>query len=327
MAPRYNADLSSMSRSHLQQASPAFRRFLFEGKASDLHPKRAITLPESSALSSVIEVLAKHEIGCVPLTKSTSGDIVGIISERDILGAAATHDLSQKLILASTLMSKPAQTLPAYASIARVLYFMVAGGYRHIPLTGALLKSTSGEAKAPVRGIGLVSIKNVASYLYRCLGSKISGATTPTADEIGEDLFELFSSSVRSLSPCKPLTINEASSVQETVALMVSHNTGSVVILRDNGSVSGIFTERDLIARVLGKGSSTSSTAVLEVMTPRPHTLTEESSLALALGLFAEGKYRHLPIVDYEERLLGVLSVKDFIKALTEEVLRELGSP
>ena len=326
MHRNHNADIISMPLSHLQRASPAFRRFLFEGKASDLHPKRAITLPESSAVSSVVEVLAKHEIGCVPLTKPASGEIVGVISERDILGAAAEHDLTQKMILASALMSKPAQTLPAYASIARVLYFMVAGGYRHIPLTGALLKSTAGEGKAPVRGIGLVSIKNVASYLYRCLGSKISGATTPTSDDIGEDLFELFSSSVKSLTPCKPLTIHESSSVQETVALMVSHNTGSVVILGDNGSVSGIFTERDLIARVLAKGAATGSVPVAEAMTARPHTLTEESTLSLALGLFAEAKYRHLPIVDHEERLVGVLSVKDFIKALTEEVLRELGA-
>jgi CBS domain-containing protein len=103
-------------------------------------------------------------------------------------------------------------------------------------------------------------------------------------------------------------------------------HTGSILVTDDKGKLKGIFTERDLITRVITAGRSLGSTSLESVMTPRPHTMMEGSSLALAMEVFSTGKYRHLPVVDEEENLLGVLSLKDFIRALTTEVLRELGA-
>ena len=98
----------------------------------------------------------------------------------------------------------------------------------------------------------------------------------------------------------KPLVLRETSTVQSACAAMRDARAGSVVVTDAAGKLSGIFTGRDAVARVLA-----------EVMTPRPMTLTADQSAIDALRLMWDGGFRHVPLVR-DGRILGVVSRGDF---------------
>jgi len=100
---------------------------------------------------------------------------------------------------------------------------------------------------------------------------------------------------------------------------MKKENKGYIVVLEDQVSrkVAGIFTERDVMTRVVEQKIA-ASTPVEKVMTPNPTTLKLADSVADAIRLMSQGHYRHLPLVDEAGGLTGVLAVRDLITYLAE---------
>lgn len=109
----------------------------------------------------------------------------------------------------------------------------------------------------------------------------------------------------------KPLVLRETSTVQSACAAMRDARAGSVVVTDAAGKLSGIFTGRDAVARVLAEGRDAATTTLAEVMTPRPMTLTADQSAIDALRLMWDGGFRHVPLVR-DGRILGVVSRGDF---------------
>ena len=100
-------------------------------------------------------------------------------------------------------------------------------------------------------------------------------------------------------------------SVLEVVHYMVDHNVGAVPVLRQ-GELAGVFSERDLMKRVVAGARSPGSTKVSEVMTPRPHSVSEDESIENCLFLMREHGFRHLPVVEGKQ-LKGFLSLRDLL--------------
>jgi CBS domain-containing protein len=100
---------------------------------------------------------------------------------------------------------------------------------------------------------------------------------------------------------------------------MRKENKGYAVVLEDEASrkVAGIFTERDVMTRVVEQKVA-AATPVEKVMTTNPTTLKLTDSVADAIRLMSQGHYRHLPLVDDDGGLVGVLSVRDLITYLAE---------
>lgn len=119
-----------------------------------------------------------------------------------------------------------------------------------------------------------------------------------------------------------PVTVLPTATVEEAAKLMYSEGVGSVVITSPEGRVLGIFTERDLV-RVVGRGIPL-TTRVGEVMTKNPVTIRTEDALTKAVLILAERKIRHLPVVDEEGRVRGVISARDIASTL-KKYLEELG--
>ena len=120
-----------------------------------------------------------------------------------------------------------------------------------------------------------------------------------------------------------PLVCVEAdSSLDEVVAAMRSQHVGCVIVT-ENHKLAGIFTERDLVTKVIGTPVEYSG-KVREFMTPHPTTLHPEDSVADAIQLMDEGGYRDLPLVDEEGRLLGRLEVSNIVDFLAENFPQEV---
>ena len=99
--------------------------------------------------------------------------------------------------------------------------------------------------------------------------------------------------------------------VLEVAQGMVAHNIGAVPVLRD-GLLTGIFSERDLMSRVVAEGRDPRTTRVEEVMTEDPLTVIPTESVENCMLLMRRHGFRHLPICE-GKRLLGVVSLRDIL--------------
>jgi len=113
-----------------------------------------------------------------------------------------------------------------------------------------------------------------------------------------------------------PLCLSPDEPVAQAVARMGQHRVGCVLLCR-KGHLVGIFTERDLLRRVLAPGWDL-SLRLEACMTPSPVTVSPTEPIAAAVRRMVHGGYRHLPVVDAAGRPLGVLSVKRVIRYLVE---------
>lgn len=99
--------------------------------------------------------------------------------------------------------------------------------------------------------------------------------------------------------------------VLEVAQAMVARNIGAVPVLRD-GLLTGIFSERDLMSRVVAEGRDPRTTQVEEVMTEDPLTVSPSESVESCMLLMRRHGFRHLPICE-GKRLLGVVSLRDIL--------------
>ncbi len=103
--------------------------------------------------------------------------------------------------------------------------------------------------------------------------------------------------------------------VYVALALMADKNIGAVLVL-DKGRVAGIFSERDYARRVVLQGKASRDTAVAEVMTAEVVYARPSLSVEKCLALMTEKRFRHVPVLDDEDQLLGIVSIGDVVKAM-----------
>jgi CBS domain-containing protein len=99
--------------------------------------------------------------------------------------------------------------------------------------------------------------------------------------------------------------------VLETVRAMVELNIGAVPVLH-NGTLVGIFSERDLMKRVVAEGRDPLRTCLAEVMTDDPLTINMNEQLETCMALMRQHSFRHLPVC-HEGQLVGVVSLRDIL--------------
>lgn len=105
------------------------------------------------------------------------------------------------------------------------------------------------------------------------------------------------------------VSIGPAASVTEACAVLDRENVGCLAVLSDRVLV-GVFSERDVIRRVVVPGLPLAGTRVADVMTADPQTVGPEASLVIAMDLMTRGGFRHLP-VEEDGHVYGMLSMRD----------------
>jgi CBS domain-containing protein len=102
------------------------------------------------------------------------------------------------------------------------------------------------------------------------------------------------------------------------VELMARRRIGAVPVV-DKGRLVGIFTERDVVLRIVAAGRNADKTTLAKVMTPEPTTLAPTDSVRAALELMREGHFRHLPVVE-RGRLIGIVSIRDLYQSVVDQM-------
>ncbi|WP_420475162.1 cyclic nucleotide-binding/CBS domain-containing protein [Noviherbaspirillum sp. ST9] len=100
------------------------------------------------------------------------------------------------------------------------------------------------------------------------------------------------------------------SSAYDAACRMSKAGCGSVLVLSPDGALVGIFTERDLMTRVVALARPPESTPLSEVMTPNPQVVGPQTSVHNAVVLMRQAGIRHLPILS-SNAILGVFSIRD----------------
>jgi CBS domain-containing protein len=119
-----------------------------------------------------------------------------------------------------------------------------------------------------------------------------------------------------------PVTATGELTVEQAARLMKEKRIGALLVL-DEGRLTGIFTERDALFRVVAEGRDPAKTRLSEVMTANPRTITPDQPFGHALHLMHEGGFRHVPVVDHD-RPLGVVSARDALGPELEQFVSEL---
>lgn len=124
------------------------------------------------------------------------------------------------------------------------------------------------------------------------------------------------------MRPIIQIDIN--ASTNEAIDLLLANNIGAAPVVED-GHLRGIFSERDVLNRILNKQvGNLDDIGVKEFMIANPQTAQPEDTLSTAILHMASGGYRHVPIVDAENCPIGMVSIRDVISYLVEEFLQEV---
>ena len=105
--------------------------------------------------------------------------------------------------------------------------------------------------------------------------------------------------------------------VLDAIRLMAQHGVGALLVMQ-GGKLLGVVSERDYARKVILKGKSSNDTAVSHIMSAPVLTVNAQQSVHECMRIMTEHRIRHLPVVD-GERVIGVLSIGDLVRAVVEE--------
>lgn len=125
-----------------------------------------------------------------------------------------------------------------------------------------------------------------------------------------------------------PVTVSPGTSIAECLRAIQRTGTGdSVFVTDDDGRLIGVLTERDVFGRLVGTDVAAAvdlEASVDNYMTTDPHTLRLSQTVRDALELMQSSRYRNVPVVDEDRKLVGVVRQVDILKFLAEAFPEEL---
>jgi CBS domain-containing protein len=122
---------------------------------------------------------------------------------------------------------------------------------------------------------------------------------------------------VRGKASDELVSVEASASVAEAVEVMTERRVGAVVIMTEDRLVGGIFTERDLLVRVVHAGLDPKATPISLVMTRDVRFVTPGTTIEAALALMHVNRHRHLLVID-GPRVHGLVSIGDMVRQLIE---------
>ena len=131
----------------------------------------------------------------------------------------------------------------------------------------------------------------------------------------------MYDEPIRNVMRRKPLRAAPDTFVSKAAKLMAARNVGAILIVEDDRLV-GIFTERDMLFRVVAPGLDAQITRLADVMTRAPHTVHPDKPFGYALLVMYEKGFRHLPVVE-DGSAIGIVSSRSAMDPDLEEFAHE----
>ena len=235
----------------------------------------------TETISRVVEIMVTADIGRVIITDA---DVpVGIFTEKDVLKRVANKGIDLQQTSIREVMTSPIQAVAEETHILEALGRMYQGNFRHL-----LVRGRRGTI------VGIVSMRRILKI----------------AVELGQGLSE--TRTVGEIMSGQVLTVDEGRSISESTELMMNKNSSAVVVTQEQRP-KGIFTERDLLKRVINKVPDITKTPVREVMTAPLISMPRTTHIGDVLAEMYRRDIRNMPVKDDREELLGIVSMPDVL--------------
>ena len=118
------------------------------------------------------------------------------------------------------------------------------------------------------------------------------------------------------------ITVKPTDSLEDISKILAKNKIGAVMVLKDNGEVCGISSERDIVRLVAENGASALEKPVSECMTKNIISCEENATIDQAMEQMTNGRFRHLPVMK-DGKLLGIISIGDVVKRKIEQTERD----
>jgi CBS domain-containing protein len=255
---------------------------VLSNKVSEIMTTNLTTASVASSIQEVLEMMVAADVGRIIVTNKEVP--VGIFTEKDVMKRVVNKNSDPRKSLIKEVMTSPIRTVREETHIVEAFGKMYRGKYRHL-----LVRGKRGKI------VGIVSMR-------RILGLAV---------ELGQGMSE--TKTLGSLVSGGALSVDESSSVYETIDLMIQRGVASIVVSAV-GKPRGIFTERDVLKRVAAKGIDTKKTQVKQVMTSPLVTMADTALIGEALTEMYRRDIRNMPVIEPGGELMGIVSMPDILQ-------------
>jgi CBS domain-containing protein len=255
---------------------------VLSNKVSEIMTTNLTTASVASSIQDVLEMMVAADVGRIIVTNKEVP--VGIFTEKDVMKRVVNNNSDPRKSLIKEVMTSPIRTVREETHIVEAFGKMYRGKYRHL-----LVRGKRGKI------VGIVSMR-------RILGLAV---------ELGQGMSE--TKTLGSLVSGGALSVDESSSVYETIDLMIQRGVASIVVSAV-GKPRGIFTERDVLKRVAAKGIDTKKTQVEQVMTSPLVTMADTALIGEALTEMYRRDIRNMPVIEPGGELMGIVSMPDILQ-------------
>jgi CBS domain-containing protein len=119
------------------------------------------------------------------------------------------------------------------------------------------------------------------------------------------------------------VAVTVKATICDAAKLLTEKRIGALVVRDDGGALIGIISERDLVRAIAQGGAAAFAEPVGDHMTPDPETCTEADTVESLMEVMTRGRFRHIPVLDNEMRLCGMVSIGDVVKTRIAETVSE----
>lgn len=268
-------------------------------RVSDVMQRSVITIGEGESLGRALSLMLRADVRHLPVQRAPAGNVVGVLSERDVLRAHEAcpgEDLLARRV--SELMRAPVRSVRPQAALADAAASLTGSDLGCLPVIEAGVL------------VGLITTEDVLAVVAQLpLRASAEGAR----DE------------VRMLMTPNPLAARADDRVLTTAAKMIRAGVRHACVVDGDERVIGILSDRD-VRQVIGDPRHAVESGVPErvaelrvasAMTANPRTVQQHDPLSIALDALLTDRFGALPVVDEHDRLRGIVSYIDVLRHLS----------
>ncbi|KAI9829590.1 MAG: hypothetical protein M1819_006095 [Sarea resinae] len=296
------------------------------GTVLALKPSPALQIKPNITVAEAAQLMAAKREDCVLVTDDNDR-IAGIFTAKDLAFRVVGQGIKARDVTIAEIMTKNPLCARTDTSATDALDLMVRKGFRHLPvmdenqdISGVLditkcfydameklerAYSSSRKLYDALEGVhselGSSQPQQIIQYV-ETLRHKMSG---PTLESV--------------LNGIPPTTVSVRTSVNDAAALMRENHT-TAVLVQDQGSITGIFTSKDVVLRVIAPGLDPANCSVVRVMTPHPDFAPMDMSIQAALRKMHDGHYLNLPVMNEPGEIVGMVDVLKLTYATLEQI-------
>jgi CBS domain-containing protein len=130
--------------------------------------------------------------------------------------------------------------------------------------------------------------------------------------------------SILNYCAANPASVPHTATAADAIEAMIHRRMGAAAVVDEHGIVAGVFTERDVMHRVALSGRDPHKLPITEVMTTPVLLATRSTTIAEATAVMINHQKRHLPVVEDDGRLIGILSIRHVLERKVDELTTQI---